>query len=318
MTAFILGRLASAIPLLVIVSFLAFSLLLLLPGDPALMILGDEAANANNKQAYYALRRDLGLDEPIPVQYFNWINRALHGDFGTSIRSKVPIGATIADHVSPTAELALLAMIGALLIAIPCGVISALRPGSPADLAATLAALSGVAVPHFFLGVLLILLFGVSLRILPPSGYVAPWEDLGQNLRLMILPALTVSTGLAAVLMRQIRSALLEVLQQEYILTARAKGLGERMVVLAHAFKNAAIPVVTIMGQQLGTLIGGAVITESIFSIPGMGRLIVDSIFFRDFPVVQAAVLVLGAAVLCANLMTDIAYGYLDPRIRSG
>src|SRR5207249_4718464 len=160
----------------------------------------------------------------------------------------------------------------------------------PADVAGTVVALSGVAVPHFFLGVLLIYAFAVFLRLLPPSGYVAPWEDLGQSLRLMILPALTLGTGLAAVLMRQIRSALLEVLQLEYVLTARAKGLAEQAVVLRHALKNASIPVVTIMGQQLGVLIGGAVITETIFSIPGMGRMIVEAIFFRDFPVVQGAV----------------------------
>jgi peptide/nickel transport system permease protein len=152
--------------------------------------------------------------------------------------------------------------------------------------------------------------------VLPPSGYVPPWENLGENLRLMLMPAFTVGTGLAAVLMRQVRSALLEVLQHEYIITARSKGLAERAVVLGHAFKNAAIPVVTIVGQQMGTLIGGAVITETIFSIPGMGRMIVESIFFRDFPVVQAAVLVLSVSVLLANLVTDVAYGYLDPRIR--
>ena len=169
---------------------------------------------------------------------------------------------------------------------------------------------------NFFLGILLIYFFAVWLRILPPSGYVAPWEDLGQNLKLMLMPSLAVSTGLAAILMRQIRSALLEVLQQEYIMTARSKGLSEWAVVIGHALKNAAIPVVTIMGQQVGTLIGGAVVTETIFSIPGMGRLIVESISFRDFPVIQAAVLVLAISVLLANLATDIMYGYLDPRIR--
>lgn len=316
MSRFIARRLVATVPLLIVISVLAFSLILLLPGDPALAILGEEIANANNKQAYYALRKELGLDEPILVQYLTWVNRVIQGDLGTSIRNKTPIGATIANHIFPTIELAVLGVLCALVIAIPTGIISALKPGSSADLVATFAALSGIAVPHFFLGVILIYTFGVLLRALPPSGYVPPWEDLAQNLKLMLLPALTVGTGLAAVLMRQIRSALLEVLQQEYILTARAKGLSEHIVVLGHALKNASIPVVTIMGQQVGTLIGGAVITETIFSIPGMGRMIVESIFFRDFPVVQGAVLVLAISVLAANLATDVVYGYLDPRIR--
>jgi peptide/nickel transport system permease protein len=316
MHRFIARRLVATIPLLLLISILAFSLILLLPGDPALAILGEELANANQGQAYHALRKELGLDEPIPIQYLSWIGRAAQGDLGQSIRNKTPIGETIRSHVFPTIELAVLAMLCALLIAVPAGIVSALRPNSPADLVATLAALSGVAVPHFFLGVLLIYAFGVWLRVLPPSGYVAPWDDLGQNLKLMLLPAFTIGTGLAAILMRQIRSALLEVLQQEYVLTARAKGLGERMVVLRHALKNASIPVITIMGQQVGTLIGGAVVTETIFSIPGMGRMIVESIFFRDFPVVQASVLVLSLSVLAANLATDVAYGFLDPRIR--
>ncbi|MGE3911118.1 MAG: ABC transporter permease [Chloroflexota bacterium] len=316
MSRFIARRLISMIPLLFLISIIAFSLILLLPGDPALAILGEEVANANNGSAYYALREEMGLDDPIPVQYFHWASRAIQGDLGTSIRNKTPIGQTLATHVIPTLELAILGAIISFMIAIPAGIISALRPGSLADIGATLAALSGVAIPHFFLGVLLIYAFAVWLRVLPPSGYVAPWDDLGENLRLMLMPALTIGTGLAAILMRQVRSALLEVLQQEYILTARAKGLNERAVVLAHAFKNASIPVVTIMGQQVGTLIGGAVVTETIFSIPGMGRMIVESISFRDFPVVQGAVLMLAISVLVANLTTDLMYGFLDPRIR--
>ncbi len=316
MSRFIARRLVSTAPLLVLVSIIAFSLILLLPGDPALAILGEERANADNKSAYFALRREMGLDDPVPIQYVHWAVRAISGDFGTSIRNKTSIGETIGDHIWPTVELAVLAAIISMVIAFPAGIISALKPNSPADAGATLAALSGVAVPHFFLGVLLIYAFAVWLKVLPPSGYVAPWENLGQNLQLMILPAFTIGTGLAAILMRQVRSALIEVLNQEYIVTARSKGLGQSAVVIGHAMKNAAIPVVTIMGQQIGTLIGGAVVTETIFSIPGMGRLIVESISFRDFPVVQASVLILSLSVLLANLTTDIIYGYLDPRIR--
>jgi peptide/nickel transport system permease protein len=316
MSRFIARRFVAMVPLLILVSIMAFSLVLLLPGDPALSILGEERANADNKAAYYALRQEMGLDDPIPIQYLHWVGRALQGDFGTSIRNKTPIGETIWVKVLPTAELAFLAALISVCIAFPAGIVSALRPNSWADAGATLAALGGVAVPHFFLGVLLIYAFAVWLHVLPPSGYVAPWENLGQNLSLMILPALTVGTGLSAILMRQIRSALIEVLNQEYIITARSKGLAEQAVVIGHALKNASIPVITIMGGQLGTLIGGAVVTETIFSIPGMGRLIVESISFRDFPVVQATVLMLSVSVLLANLLTDIMYGYLDPRIR--
>jgi peptide/nickel transport system permease protein len=316
MSRFIARRFVAMVPLLILVSIMAFSLVLLLPGDPALAILGEEQANANNKAAYFALRQELGLDDPIPIQYLNWVGRVLHGDFGTSIRNKTPISETLSTKILPTAELAFLAAIVSVCIAFPAGIISALRPNSLADAGATLAALGGVAVPHFFLGVLLIYAFAVWLHVLPPSGYVAPWDNLGQNLALMILPAFTIGTGLSAILMRQIRSALIEVLNQEYIITARSKGLGEQAVVIGHALKNASIPVITIMGQQVGTLIGGAVVTETIFSIPGMGRLIVESISFRDFPVVQAAVLMLSVSVLLANLATDVMYGYLDPRIR--
>jgi peptide/nickel transport system permease protein len=302
------------VPVVVAVSMLAFSLILLLPGDPALMMLGDQ--NSANTDAYQALRRQLGLDQPLPLQYLAWATRAVRGDLGNSLRTNLPIGREIGAHIFPTAELAGLALLVALLIALPAGVVSALKPGSAADLVGTFVALGGVAVPPFFLAILLIYVFAVWLRVLPLSGYVAPWEDLGQNLRLMILPALTLSCGLSAVLMRQIRSALIEVMQQEYIVTARAKGLAETVVVVGHALKNALIPVLTILGLQVGTLIGGAVLTETIFSIPGMGRMIVDSIFFRDFPTVQAAVLILALSVLTANLATDVVYAYVDPRIR--
>ena len=316
MFRFIIRRVVAMIPLLVLISILTFSLMHLLPGDPALAILGEQLSAANNQEAYESLREELGLNDPLPIQYLNWASRAVQGNFGTSIRNNTSIGQTIAHHAFPTIELAILGFLVAIVIAVPAGVVSALKPNSPTDVAATVAALSGLAVPNFFLGVLLIYVFSIWLRVLPPSGYVPPWENLGENLKLMVMPALTIGTSLAAILMRQIRSALLEVLQQDYIRTARSKGLDQQAVVLRHAFKNALIPVVTIIGQQLGTLIGGAVITETIFSIPGMGRMIVDSIFFRDFPVVQAAVLVLSLSVLVANLLTDLAYGFLDPRIR--
>ena len=314
MRRLIVRRLVAMVPIVLITTVLAFALILLLPGDPALMMLGDQ--NASNTEAYRALRAQLGLDKPIPLQYLDWVGRALHGDFGVSLRDGLPIGVELANHAVPTIELAVLAMLLALVLGVVAGTVSALRPNSAADVVATMVAFSGLAVPHFFLGILLIYAFSLWLHVVPPSGYVAPWEDLGQNLRLMVLPVVTLGLGIAAVLTRQIRSALLEVLQQEYVQTARAKGLKETRVVMGHAFKNALIPISTVVGLQIGTLIGGAVITETIFSIPGMGRMIVDSIFFRDFPTVQAAVLVLALVVLLANLATDVVYGLADPRIR--
>jgi peptide/nickel transport system permease protein len=312
MGRYLVRRVVSMVPVVIIVSFLVFALINLLPGDPALMILGE---NNNDPAAYQRLRADLGLDRPLVVQYLDWARHALTGDFGISLRDRQPIGEVIAARVPPTLELATLALVLSLCISIPVGVITALRPGSPADAVATVAALSGVAVPQFFLGILLIELFAVDWHLVPPSGYIPPWEDLGANLRLMILPALALSTGLTAVQMRHVRSSLLEVLHQEYVLTARSKGLHSSVVVMRHALRNALIPLVTIVGLEMGTLIGGTVILEIIFSIPGMGRLLVDSITFRDYPTVQAMVLLLAFTVLVANLLADLTYGMLDPRV---
>ncbi len=222
----------------------------------------------------------------------------------------------ILERLPVTLVLTFAAIIVALLISIPVGIISAVRPNSKADIAGTIFALSGVAMPHFWLGIMLIFFFGVFLRWLPPSGFVSPLDDPGQSFKLLLMPAFTLATGTAAVVMRQIRSALLEVLQQDFIVTARAKGLAEAVVVNRHALKNALIPVVTVIGLQTGRLFGGAVVVEQIFAIPGVGRLAVDSINYRDFPMVQGVILVLAVAVLFANLITDILYGYIDPRIR--
>lgn len=303
------------IPVIVIVSILVFALINVLPGDPALMILGE---NNNNPAAYEQLRSQLGLDRPLPIQYLDWARHVLTGDFGVSLRDRQPIRDVIGQRVPPTVELAVLGLALALCISIPVGVISALRPGSFVDSVATVAALSGVAVPHFFLGILLIELFAVDWHLLPPSGYTPPWEDLAANLRLMFMPAVALSTGLMAVQMRHVRSSLLEVLQQEYVLTARAKGLRNSVVVVRHALRNALIPLVTVVGLETGTLISGTVILEIIFSVPGMGRLLVDSITFRDYPTVQAMVLLLAITVLVANLLADLTYGLLDPRVSHG
>ena len=316
MWTFIVRRLLLMIPVLFLVSLVSFSLIFVLPGDPALAILGPD--QLENKQLYLALRAQLGLDQPIPIQYLHWLVDLLHGNLGTSIRTHFPVTTLLLQSLGPTVQLSALAMLIALAIALPVGIISAARPGSWADIVGTVGALAGVAVPDFWLGVMLIFVFSLVLRVLPPEGYVSPAKNLGQSLELMILPAFTLGSVLAAVITRQIRSAMLEALQQDYVLTARAKGLRERFVLVRHALRNALIPVLTVIGLQIGHLMGGVVIAETIFAIPGMGRLAVDSIFFRDFPVVQGVVLVMAVAVLVANFITDVLYAVVDPRIRYG
>lgn len=314
MWPYILRRMAMMPPVLLVVSLVAFSIILLLPGDPAVAILGEE--RSHDRVAYAALRSELGLDQPIPLQYVGWVARAVRGDFGVSVRNQQPVALLVAQSLGPTLQLSLMAMLIALAIALPVGAISAARPNSKADIVGTTFALSGIAMPSFLLGILLIVIFAVWLRVLPSGGYVEPTRDFQQSVRLMLLPALALGAGLGAVLMRQVRSEMLEVLSQDYVTTARAKGLREGRVVFLHAFKNALIPVITLIGIQIGRLFGGAVVIESIFTVPGMGRLAVQSIFFRDFPVVQAVVLVLAVAVLLSNLIADLVYGLVDPRVR--
>jgi peptide/nickel transport system permease protein len=300
-------------PVLVLVSIIAFSIVLLLPGDPALAILGEE--RSHDRVAYEALRSELGLDQPIAMQYVTWAARAVQGDLGLSARNHQPVGTLVLLSLGPTLELSLLAFALALVIAVPLGVLSAALPNSRFDLIGTACALCGIAMPSFLLGILLIFTFGVWLHVLPSGGFVDPARNLGESLRLMVLPAFALGAGLAAALMRQIRSELLEVFGQDYVTTARAKGLPEQGVVLRHALRNALIPVITLIGVQIGRLFGGAVVIETIFAIPGMGRLAVQSIFLRDFPVVQAIVLVMALAVLLSNLVADVLYGVVDPRV---
>jgi peptide/nickel transport system permease protein len=313
MGTYILQRVFQMIPVMVLASIISFSIIFLLPGDPALLILGDQLAS--DRTIYEAKRAELGLDRPLPIQYLDWLGKTVRGDLGTSTRDRQPVIQGMRDRLPVTLELAGLAMLLALVIALPAGIISALKPNSKWDIVSSLVAFGGIAIPHFWFGILLIYLLAVVLRWLPPSGYVPFSEDPVQNLTRMVMPTLTLGLGLSAVLMRQTRSSLLEVLHQDYMTTARAKGLAQKAVVLRHALKNALIPVVTVLGLQLGLLIGGAVITESIFSIPGIGRWAVDSITTRDFPVVQAVSLVMAIGVLLANLVADIAYAYIDPRI---
>ena len=312
MLPYTIRRLLLMVPVLLVVTLIVFSLILLLPGDPAMALLGENM----DPQAYAMVRKELGLDQPVPVQYVKWLSKTLQGDLGRSLHTREPVLTAIAEHLPRTLYLALAAMVVSLSIAIPAGVIAALRRNSILDTAASLTAMVGVAVPNFWLGVMCILLFSVMLRWLPVSGYVGILEDPWASVQHMVLPALTLGTAVAAEVTRMTWSSMLEVLDREYILTARAKGLGEWVVILVHALKNALIPVVTIVGLQIGRLFGGAVVTESIFAVPGLGTLLVSGIFSRDFPIVQAVVLVMALAVLSCNLMVDLLYTWLDPRIR--
>lgn len=312
MGLYIARRLLAMVPVLLLVSMVVFSLLHLTPGDPALSILGEEAT----PQQVEALRNKLGLNQPIPVQYVKWLGAVLRGDLGRSVRSNQPVSEAIAERLPVTVELALLSMVISLAIAIPAGIISAMRRNSVVDTTATFVALLGVSLPNFFLAILLILVFGVKLGWLPPFGYQPLNAGLAENLRRMILPAITLGAALAAIVTRMMRSSLLEVLDQDYVRTARAKGLSETRMIRAHALKNALMPVVTIVGLQIGGLLGGAIITESIFVLPGIGRLLVDAIFQRDFPLVQGVVLFVSLAFLFSNFAVDLLYAYLDPRIR--
>lgn len=312
MIRYIARRLLQMVPVLFIVSLIVFSLLHLTPGDPAISMLGEEAS----PESVAALRNELGLDEPLPVQYVKWLSSVLQGDLGRSIRSNQPVSEAIADRLPVTVELAVLSILISLIIAIPAGVVAAMRRNSPLDTTTTTVALLGVSLPNFFLAILLIFLFSLKLRWLPPIGYTPFFDDPVDSLKKMIMPALTLGTALSAIVMRMMRSSLLEVLDQDFVRTARAKGLNEAKVVRRHAMRNALIPVVTVVGLQVGGLLGGAIITETIFVLPGIGRLLVDSIFQRDFPLVQGVVLFASLAFLLANLGVDLIYAVLDPRIR--
>ena len=314
MREYILRRLAALVPVLFLVSVVTFSVNLLLPGDPALAYIGE--ANINDKLMYEAVRQELGLDQPIPVQYVKWLGRAVRGDFGRSIRTREPALEGLLARLPITLQLSAMAMVISLVIAIPVGIVSAVRPNSRLDTVGTLLAMTGVAVPDFWLAILLIYLFAVWLPWLPSSGFVPLEHGLWLNLQSMILPAVALGMALSAVVMRQLRASLIDVLRQEYVVVARAKGLPERLVIGRHAVKNALIPMVTVLGLQTGRLFGGAVLIETIFSLPGLGRLATDSILFRDYPMLLGTVLILAMSVMLASLVTDVLYAVLDPRIR--
>ncbi len=312
MTAFILRRLAQSIPVLLVVSLIVFFLMRLIPGDPALSLMGQEAT----AEQLAAVREAWGLDEPLYVQYLYWLGNLLRGDFGVSYFSRMPVADLIGNALPSTVELALVSMLIALVVAIPTGIIAAVKRGSLIDALASTVILFGISFPDFWLGILLILLFAVVLEWLPPLGHVAFLTDPIQNLRFIILPALTLGLILAAPIMRFLRSGMLDVLDEDYIRVARSKGLLERRVIVRHALKNAAIPTVTMVGVQIASLLGGTAIVETVFAWPGIGWLTVNAVYQRDYAVIQAVVMMVAAFFVAVNLIVDLVYAWLDPRIR--
>jgi peptide/nickel transport system permease protein len=294
-------------------SMLVFAIIRLIPGDPSTMMF---PIDEMTPEAVAQVRREMGLDKPIPVQYLAWLREIARGNFGVSWRSRQPALTMIAERLPATLALAGAAILIATLVTVPLGIASGIRPHSWIDNLATAFSLMGIAMPSFWLGLMLILLFAVNWRVLPASGYTPLSEDFAEGLRRLIMPALTLGVSYAAPLTRFLRTGLLDVMSADYIRTARSKGLRERRVVLRHALKNALLTVVTVLGMQIGALIGGAIVTESVFAWPGIGRLLLDAIVKRDYGVLQAVILFVCAAYMVINLLVDILYAYLDPRIR--
>lgn len=311
MTRYVIRRLLLMVPVAFLVTVIAFGLLRMAPGDPVLVYAGEE----RDPESLAQLRTIYGLDQPLPIQYVAWLTHAARGDFGRSLRTRQPVAEAIVERLPATLELGLAALTLSVTVAIVVGTISALKRNSLVDLLATGVTLGGVSLPNFFLGLILILLFALTFRIFPPGGYVPFVDDPLGNLRRLVLPAITLATASTAVNLRQVRSSLLDVFGQDYMRTARAKGLGERVVIARHAMKNALIPVVTLVGLQVGAIIEGAIITETIFFWPGVGKLVVDSITGLDYPVVQAIVVLSALSFMMSTLVVDLIYAFLDPRI---
>lgn len=310
-------RLLATVPVLLLTSMIVFLLMHLLPGDPITLLLGQSQADLSAERLV-SLRHEYGLDQPIWGQYLAWVGHCLSGNFGRSIQNRQPVWDVLAPRILPTAQIGFTAWLLAVVIAVPIGALTARAPGSWRDWIATFAALAGAAMPYFLVGGALIYFVALRWHLLPASGYVRLTEQPLASVASTLMPAFTLSLGLGAVIVRQSRASFVEVLRLPYIRTARAKGLTERRVIGHHAAYNALLPIVTVLGLQIGTLFSGAVVTETVFAIPGVGRLLVDAILGRDYPVVQAVVLFITFTVVVANLLVDILYGLLDPRLRQG
>jgi peptide/nickel transport system permease protein len=312
MRGYLLRRAGASLIVLLVASMLVFAGVRALPGDPALALAGED----HSQRALAAIRAKYDLDKPVPVQYVNWLGHVVRGDFGSSTRTGLGVGSTILDRLPVTLELAFLSLLIAVGVGLSLGIVAAVKRGSLADYLGSTAALVGLSVPHFWLGLMLILIFSIGLGVLPASGFVPFFADPIDNLRHMLLPAIVLGTGFAAVIFRQTRAAMLESLSTDYVRTARAKGLGEREVVGSHALRNSLLTVVTIIGLQLGLLISGAVVTEQVFVLPGFGKLTLDAVFTRDYPVIEGVVLLTTLGYVLINFAVDLLYSVLNPRIR--
>lgn len=316
MRRYVATRLFWMVPVALLVSFMVFVMARMIPGDPVLQMIPPEEALNLKQEDLDRIRHQMGLDRPMLIQYGEWLNRLAHGDLGRSLRTREPVQEIIQRRLPLTIQLASTGMVMSLLIAIPLGIWAAVRRGAFQDALASVIGLLGLSVPHIFLGIVLIYVFTFRLRLLPSSGFVPLLENPLQSLKLMLMPGFVIGTGLMGSVMRTTRTSMLDVLRSEYITTARSKGLAERTVIYKHALKNAMVPVITVIGLQTAGLLGGSFIVEQIFALPGVGKIAVGAIFSRDFPVVQGVVLFFSVLYLVINLIVDMLYGLIDPRIR--
>jgi len=311
-TSYLLGRLLALVPVLLVVATVVFLIARFTPGDPIRVLLGEDA----RPEQVEALRQHLGLDAPLPVQFALWLGRALKGDLGRSLFNRLPVTRTIAQHVGPTAMLSVMALVVALAIGLPIGIVSAVYRNSWFDQASLGLVMLGAAVPSFWLGLSLIVVFAVNLGWLPSSGFRPPAGGWGTSVRYLVLPAIALGVPNSALIIRFVRGSLLDVIATDYVRTARAKGLAERAVIFRHALRNALVPILTVVGLTFAALMGGAVVTETVFSIPGMGQLVVSSVLRRDYPVIQGVTLVVAASYVLINLLVDVLYLMVDPRVK--
>ncbi len=316
MGAFVLRRLIQSIVVLLIVSIIVFVAMRLLPGDPIRMLITASEEESYTEQQMELLRHENGLDRPLAVQYFSWLGGVVHGDFGKSILDRLPVTTEINKRLPVTLHLGSVAFFLGLLLGIPLGIISAIRRGTWLDTTVTTLANLGITVPQFWLGMLLVLLFGLTLNWLPVMGYTSPFEDFWMSTKQAILPVVCLAVFPIASTARQTRSSMLEVMRQDYIRTAWSKGLRERIIIFRHALKNGLIPIITLAGMGVPIIVGGAVLIETVFNIPGMGRLAITSVLNQDYPYVQAIILIIAAVVILVNFIVELAYGWIDPRIR--
>jgi peptide/nickel transport system permease protein len=318
MTNYVIQRFLQLIPVLFLVSLIVFMIVHIIPGDPVLVMLGvdSETGGTYSQEQYQALRHQLGLDQPIYVQYFGWLNKIVHGDFGTSLQSRRPVIGILLERYPATIYLAITALLTAIFIALPAGVIAAVRQNTWADYTAMGYAMWGIAMPNFWLALMLIVLFSVILGWLPSIGYASPLESPFRFLQHVFLPAIVLGTDMAASLTRYVRAEMLEQLRQDYVRTAHAKGLPPRMVIVKHALRNSLIAATTVVGLDIARLLGGSTIIETVFTWPGVGSLLIEGIYARDYPIVQGCVLVISVTYVFINLVVDLFYKWLDPRIK--